>query len=159
MELSRQAGWLGLAEASQSLDFGASTKLSSTPSAGSHRVGALLASLGSEYADHDDDASLLTNDMILDMVLSINNQEVEPSVVPGSYRSKQAPAQVEPAQGEDADAETSAVYLKAQEDQLKQARYRKQVGRGQAQLGFAEMREGLLRLRQQRDWKLWKEAM
>jgi len=65
--------------------------LSSTPSAGSHQIGAVLASLGSDDGNYDDDSSFLTNDMILDMVLSINNQEVEPSVVPGSYRSKDAP--------------------------------------------------------------------
>ena len=51
-------------------------------------MAALLASLGSDDGDYDDDSCILTNDMILELVLSINNQEVEQSVVPGAYRSK-----------------------------------------------------------------------
>jgi hypothetical protein len=62
--------------------------LSSNPSAASNQMAALLASLGSDDGDYDDDSCILTNDMILELVLSINNQEVEQSVVPGAYRSK-----------------------------------------------------------------------
>lgn len=73
---------------------------------------------------------------------------MEPSVIPGQYRSKPAQKQAKKAPKAEATPGLSTLDLKEQEDKLKQARYRKQVGRGQAQVGFAEMREGLLRLRQ-----------
>ena len=115
----RKAGRLALAEASQSLDFGASTMLSSTPSAASHLLGAGMASLGSEGADYDDDSCILTNDMILEMFLSINNQDVEPSVVPGSYRGKYNPSQAPQNKDDEPEAEVSRQQRKEHEEKMK----------------------------------------
>jgi hypothetical protein len=44
-------------------------------------------------------------------------------------------------------AEITRMNLKEHEDRLREAHYRKQLGRGVAQMGFTEMREGLQRLR------------
>ena len=93
--------------------------LSSNPSAASHQLGALLASLGSDDEDCDDGASILTNDMILDMMVAINNQDVEPSVVPGSLRSKQVAEQVEAPTELRVDVEGTRAQLKEQEDRLR----------------------------------------
>lgn len=88
----------------------------------------------------------------------MNRRPFEPSVIPGSYRSKQ-PISQEDRIDLAAVLEDSRLHLAEEEERVEQLKYRKRIGHEKAQLSFMELREGLLRLRRQRDWKLWKEAL
>jgi hypothetical protein len=104
------------------------------------------------------DDSTSADGFVLDALLAMNRRPYEPSVIPGAYRSKQPIPQED---GVDLAAvlEDSRLHLAEEEERIRQLKYRKRVGHEKAQLSFVELREGLLRLRQQRDWKLWKEAL